>query len=162
MSWLARLKKMDPSSVARHPASNADALVNLDTPSMAPAANDLAQVLVPVTERQEPDRWAWPHSQAMTGREIETMVERTSFFNRRGLPALEAELLADRLVTRDRDGDDRRLCVECLNMSGRSGAFRCAQWELAGLGQAGIPAGLAVQLQRCDGFKGQQLKRPTR
>ena len=42
----------------------------------------------------DPDRWCWPHSSAMTGREIDTMVERTALFNQRGLPALDAELLA--------------------------------------------------------------------
>ena len=59
------------------------------------------------------DRWCWPYSSAMTGREIDTFAERSSLFNRRGLPALDAERLADKLVNRDRDGDDRHLCVEC-------------------------------------------------
>ncbi|WP_157040287.1 hypothetical protein [Polaromonas naphthalenivorans] len=101
----------------------------------------------------DPDRWCWPHSSAMTGREIDTMVERTALFNRRGLAALEAELLADKLVTRDRDGDERRLCLECAHLSGRAGAMRCAQWQRAGLGAPGVPAGLQLVLQRCDGFK---------
>lgn len=59
----------------------------------------------------DPDRWCWPHSLAMTGREIDTFAERSAHFNRRGQPALNAELLADRLVNRDRDSDDRHLCV---------------------------------------------------
>ena len=101
----------------------------------------------------DPDRWCWPHSSAMTGREIDTMVERTAMFNRRGLPALEAELLADKLVTRDRDGDDRRLCLECAHLSRAGGVMRCAQWQRAGLGAPNLPAGLAMQLQRCVGFK---------
>jgi hypothetical protein len=100
----------------------------------------------------DPDRWCWPHSQAMTGREIDTMVERTHLFNRRGLAALDAELLADKLVTRDRESDDRRLCMECAHLS-RAGVMRCAQWQRAGLGAPGVPAGLALVLQRCDGFK---------
>ena len=103
----------------------------------------------------DPDRWCWPHSSAMTGREIDTMVERTAMFNRRGLPALNAELLADKLVTRDRGGDDRRLCLECAHLSRAGGAMRCAQWQRAGLGTPNLPAGLALQLQRCGGFKPQ-------
>ncbi len=91
----------------------------------------------------------------MTGREIDTMVARTSQFNSRGLPALEAELLADKLVTRDREADDQRLCLECAHLSGRAGAMRCARWQRAGLGQAAIPAGLALQLQKCSGFEDQ-------
>ena len=106
------------------------------------------------TELPDPDRWCWPHSAAMTGREIDTMVERTHLFNRRGLAALDAELLADKLVTRDREGDARRLCMECAHLS-RAGGLRCAQWQRAGLGAAGVPAGLQLVLQRCDGFKDQ-------
>ena len=117
-------------------------------------AQDLALVSSPAPVLQDPDRWCWPHSQAMTGREINTMVARTSLFNRRGLPALNAELLADKLVTRDREGDARRLCLECVYLS-RAGGLRCAQWQRAGLGAAGVPAGLQLVLQRCDGFKDQ-------
>lgn len=101
----------------------------------------------------DPDRWCWPHSTAMNTAEIEAFTQRTILFNRRGLPALEAELLADKLVNRDRDGDDRRLCLECGNLSRAGGAMRCNQWQRAGMGAAGIPAALVLVLQRCDGFK---------
>ena len=106
----------------------------------------------PAAVIDDPDRWCWPHSTAMTGREIDTMVERTHLFNRRGLAALDAELLADKLVTRDREADDRRLCMECAHLS-RAGVMRCAQWQRAELGAPGVPAGLHLVLQRCDGFK---------
>ena len=86
----------------------------------------------------DPDRWCWPHSQAMTGREIDTFAERSNQFNRRGLAALDAELLADKLVNRDRDGDNRHLCVECRHC--RPG-LRCVN-KLAVL----------HVLQRCDHF----------
>lgn len=109
----------------------------------------------------DPDRWCWPHGSAMTGREIDAMAERTSLFNRRGLEALEAELLADKLVNRDREADDRRLCLECAYLSGRAGAMRCAQWQRAELGAPGIPSGMTTQLQRCDGFKDQNPQRTT-
>jgi len=117
--------------------------------AMAAAAND-------PTEPLDPDRWCWPYSEAMTGREIEVFTERATAFNRRGMPSVEAEALAYKLVNRDRDGDDRRLCLECANLSRAGGAMRCSEWQLAGMGAAGIPAGLVMQLQRCDGF------RPTR
>lgn len=50
---------------------------------------------------------------------------------------LQADRLAERLLHRDRDLDDRRLCVECLRLRGR----RCMQ---------GLPV-LDV-FQRCDSF----------
>ena len=142
---------------------NTDSRENFQTRPFGEAVNDPASseppalVQSPVTPKPaqalDPDRWCWPHSSAMTGREIDTMVERTALFNRRGLPALEAELLADKLVNRDREDDDRRLCLECVNLSRAGGAMRCNQWQRAGMGAAGIPAGLVLVLQRCDGFK---------
>lgn len=185
MNWLARLKKtqMPPNMDATNATKSG--FVGFVASILAPiqkiecvsaAANDPAQavglvanppvarlVSTPVSSTaavvDDPDRWCWPHSSAMTGREIDTMAERTHLFNRRGLAALEAELLADKLVTRDREADDRRLCLECVHLSRAGGALRCAQWQRAGLGVPGVPAGLALVLQRCDGFKDQTPKR---
>lgn len=183
MNWLARLKKaqippdMDATNATKPGFVGFVASIPAPiqkTQALSPAANDPAQAVgrlvnpVPaaLADTQmlvvsstaaaidDPDRWGWPHSSAITGREIDALIERTSLFIRRGLPALEAELLADKL-TRDRDWDDRRLCLECAHLSGRAGAMRCARWQRAGLGQAGIPAGLALQLQRCSGFEDQ-------
>ena len=119
------------------------------------AAND------PTTIRPDPDRWCWPHSDAMNTGEIDTLTARLSHFTRRGLTELESEKLADKLVPRDRESDDRRLCLECAHLAGRAGAMRCAQWQRAGLGAAGIPAGLHLVLQRCDSFKDQNPQRTT-
>ena len=88
----------------------------------------------------------------MNGGEIDTFTQRLHQFSRRGLAALDAESLADKLVTRDRESDDRRLCLECSNLS-RAGGWRCAQWQRAGLGTASLLADLVRQLQRCDSFK---------
>ena len=109
----------------------------------------------------DPDRWCWPHSSAMTGREIDTMVERTSLFNRRGLVALEAELLADKLVNRDREADDRRLCLECVHLAGNvTGAWGCRNWQQAEVAtqarDAQLSPTLVRLLQRCNGVKGTQ------
>jgi len=109
----------------------------------------------------DPDRWCWPYSAAMTGKEIDTLIERTALFSRRGLSALDAELLADKLVNRDREGDDRRLCLECAHLNRPAGTLHCAQWQRAGLGAPGVPAGLHLVLQRCNGFKDQNPQRTT-
>ena len=108
--------------------------------SKTPVSSSEVSALVSSTAAgiDDPDRWCWPHSQAMTGREIDTFAARSNQFNRRGLAALDAELLADKLVNRDRDGDDRHLCVECRHC--RPG-LRCVN-KLAVL----------HVLQRCDHF----------
>ena len=100
----------------------------------------------------DPDRWCWPRSSAMSGAEIDTFTQRLHQFTRRGMAEPEAESLADKLVIRDRESDDRRLCLECLHLKNGGGRWGCNQWQRAGLGSAGGPAGLVLQLQRCDGF----------
>ena len=116
------------------------------------AANDPAAVL------HDPDRWAWPHSAAMNGAEIDTFTARLARFTDKGLGLDDAEVLADKLVTRDRESDDRRLCLECFHLSGQSGkAWDCRNWQRAGVAlmarDAQLSAALVWQLQRCDGFK---------
>ena len=102
MNWLARLKKIDkaPNRDATEPTK--PAYVGFVAPGMAPmqktgrdspAANDAAQVLALVASSEvstlvaspaalisHPDRWAWPRSQAMTGREIDTFTARLARF----------------------------------------------------------------------------------
>ncbi len=80
----------------------------------------------------DPDRWCWPHSSAMNSGEIENFAKRAALFNRRGLASLDAELLADKLVTRDREGDNRRACLECRGLTG-NGPYQCSPWRQAGL-----------------------------
>lgn len=52
--------------------------------------------------------------------EIETFNRRRVSFMRRGIAADLAESLAERLLGRDRDLDDRRFCLECANLSSRT------------------------------------------
>ena len=159
---VATVATVDPQT---HPSVATVATVSVAT-AQKQAANDPVKILAlvstckvstlvssPAAVIDDPDRWCWPHSTAMTGREIDTMAGRTALFHWRGLAAIDAELLADKLVNRDRDADDRRLCLECAHLSGRAGAMRCAQWQQAGLGASGVPVSLPLALQRCDGFK---------
>ena len=122
------------------------ATVSVATPQK-PAANDPAP---------DPDRWAWPHSQAMTGAEIDTFTARRHYFTRRGLAEPDAENMADKLVTRDRESDDRRLCLECVHLTGHAGVWGCQNWQRAGVAikarDAQQSAALVYQPQRCDGF----------
>ena len=66
-------------------------------------------------------------------------------------------VLADKLVTRDRDLDDRRICLECRHLSGvGQTSWRCGNWQAAGVAirsrDSLLPADLVLLLQRCDGF----------
>lgn len=105
----------------------------------------------------DPDRWCWPHNMAMNGAEIDTFTARLHKFTDKGLPSAGGEMLADKLVIRDREQDDRRVCLECGHFAGHgAGSWRCDNWQAAGVGirsrDAQLPADLVVQLQRCDGF----------
>jgi len=99
----------------------------------------------------EADRSCWPHSQAMNSVEIDTFTARLGHFTAKGLGYDEAEALADKLVQRDREGDDRRLCLECRHLQG-AGRWRCGNWQQAGVAQQGLARDLVLMLQRCDGY----------
>ena len=147
---------------ANDPAnSERDALENLTKPHIAAAAIDPAPAPAP-----DPDRWAWPHSQAMTGREIDTFTARLHHFTRRGLVEPDAERVADKLVTQDREADDRRLCLECVHLAGHAGVWGCKNWQRAGVAtkpqHAQLSAALVIQPQRCDEFMDQNQQETIR
>ncbi len=100
----------------------------------------------------DPDRYCWPHTQAMKAVEIDTFNERLHLFTRHGLNYSEAETLADGLVNRDRGGDDRRLCLECQHLRGCGISWTCNQWRRAGLAVSAVPVEVVKLVQRCDGF----------
>ena len=56
-------------------------------------------------------------------KEISRFKYRAGLFVRRGMSAPDAETLADRLVERDWEKDDRRTCVECSHF--RKTARQC-------------------------------------
>jgi len=157
MSWLARLKKnnlgteMDPAK----PAKTVFAVFAGSTlppvqknEGFSGAANDPAP---------DPDQWCWPNSPAMNTAEIETFTARLLRCTAKGLPVPDSEALADKLVNRDREQDDRVICLECMNLGGYgAGSWRCINWQAAGISvsllHASLPGDLVMQLQRCAGF----------
>ena len=129
----------------QNPAANDGDLIRKDGDKVStPAATD------------DPDRWAWPHSAAMTGAEIDTFTARGIRFTDKGVNPTDGEALADKLVTRDRDSNDRRLCLECTHLAGFAGTWGCRAWQRAGIAikarDAGLPGDLVRTLQWCDGF----------
>ncbi len=99
------------------------------------------------------DACCCPHSSAMNGAEIDTFTARLARFTDKGLNLIDAEALADKLVIRDREGDDRRVCLECAHLHHGG---RCGNWKAAGVAnrasESRLPTDLVLQLQRCDGF----------
>lgn len=108
-----------------------------------------AELLSLLAPPPDPDRWCWPHSDAMNGAELEQFAKRAQQFTRRGITAEAAETMADRLVIRDREQDDRHTCLECTTYRpGRRGNHR-----RAGLQAPDVGRDLATLLQRCPGFQ---------
>ena len=79
-----------------------------------------------------------------TDAEINRFVLRAGLFERRGLATDDAEVLAERCLSRDRDLDDRRACIECKHLQGGG---RCALTRKDALPK--------TMFQRCHGFEWQ-------
>jgi hypothetical protein len=114
---------------------------------------------------EDPDRWCWPHSSAMNGAEIDTFTARLRSFTDKGLPRSDADALADKLVIRDRESDERRVCIECRHLTGYgAGSWRCGNWQAAGVAirsrDAQLPADLVAQFQNCYGFDAHAANKP--
>ena len=156
MNWLARLKKIDiaPQRDATEPTK--PGFVGFVAPDMAPMQKTGGDSPAANDPTPDPDRWCWPHSAAMTGAEIDTFTARLARFTDKGLSLEDAEARADKLVTRDRESDDRRLCLECTHLAGYAQTFGCRAWQRAGIAikarDSGLPGELVRTLQRCDGF----------
>jgi hypothetical protein len=106
-----------------------------------------------IDKAPDPDRWCYPYSTAMNTAEIDTFTVRLARFTDWGVILEDAERIADRLVIRDREQDERVVCVECKYLQG----LNCRNWIKAGIAikaeGAILPSSFTVLLQRCDGFK---------
>ena len=123
-------------------------------PSLKSESTATAKV-VPISD---PDRWCWPNGPAMTGQEMSIFNKRENLFRFRGWDAAEA--VADRLVRRDRENDDRVVCLECVHYTKQW----CANAKAAELSPSKssiqIPTDLISLLQRCPAFQA-LLARPV-
>jgi hypothetical protein len=130
------------------------AAVRVSIASPANAANLLTQPISnvaglaaqrPLMTREDADRC---HAGGWTDAEIQTFTGRVLLLVRRGVSTTVADDLAERLTLRDRDGDDRRLCLECRHF--RPG--RCGNHRAAGLHSSELGRDVAAMLQRCQGY----------
>lgn len=124
--------------------------VTVASPEIEEAANDSELTVL------DPNRWYWPASPAMNTGEIDLFLKRQVWFTDRGVNLDDAERLADALVIRDRDSDDRRLCLECAYLQGW-GHWRCGNWQTANVAGNGLSRDLVFVLQRCGGFKAARI-----
>ncbi|WP_423459490.1 hypothetical protein [Ottowia sp. VDI28] len=97
------------------------------------------------------DRYCWPFDPsmdaAMNRTEQAVLQARIILFTRQDIGEELAEALADKLVRRDREGDDRRLCLECVHLSSK----RCGIYTRAELKSPEV-GGVLQMLQRCPAF----------
>ncbi len=162
MNWLTRLKKIEllPKVGATKPTETL--FVVSVAPVLAPVQKTGGDPAAANDGEPNPDRWCYPYSTAMTGREIDTFTARLARFTNKGLGLDAGERLADKLVIRDRDKDDRRICLECSHLAGYAGSWRCRDWQRAGVAIQGrdaqVPGDLVQLLQHCDGFMGQHYE----
>lgn len=86
-----------------------------------------------------------------TAEEIEQAGRYVALMTRRGLDAETVERVTDRLILRDREGDDRRLCLECAHLAGSGRCGAAARGALRNADRRLEP--LPLILQRCEGFE---------
>ena len=84
---------------------------------------------------------------AWTDGDIARFLDRRTRLIRWGWPEADAEKLAERLVIRDREQDERVSCTDCRHY--RPG--RCGNHRDAGMYSAELGRDLAAMLQRCGG-----------
>jgi hypothetical protein len=104
------------------------------------------------TDSTTQDAYCWPRSDACNGSELATMATRLERFARIGMDVDQAEKLADKLLTRDRESDDRNACVECSSLNGGTGGWRCMALRQRGARDPGLPMDYVSMLTRCPSF----------
>lgn len=156
MKWLQRLKSATTTNTdATKPTE--PGFVGFVACQLAPSEKFAAPKQPPANEaRTDPNHWCWPYGSAMNTAEIDTFTARLARFTDKGLTLADAEALTDRLIKRDREMDDRSLCLECVYLRGGTGRWRCGNAVDAGIGlraaDAQLPSDLTHRPQRCAGF----------
>ena len=89
------------------------------------------------------------HAGGWNDAEIEVFMVREARFARLGRVA-DADDLAERLTLRDRDGDDRRLCLECTWLGDTGRCLAAATGRIPGADRRLEP--VQTILQRCGAF----------
>ena len=92
-----------------------------------------------------------PAHGGMTNSEIDAFEWRLERLTGRGFSLKDAEALGMQFKERDREGDDRRMCIECDHLPGRSCAVAGTP-KMPGTSRGMRP--VRMVLWRCDAFQG--------
>lgn len=84
---------------------------------------------------------------------VERLTKRINLFKRRGCNTEQAGGMAELLLLRDADMDDRRMCIECAHLQRDGGCFAARQGWIAGASTNLTP--VTNMLQRCERFEWQ-------
>ena len=90
------------------------------------------------------------HAVSWAAETIEAFTARRDAFLRRAHGPDDADDLAERLTLRDREGDDRRMCIECSHLGERGRCMAAAAARLPGADRRLEP--VPTILQRCEAF----------
>lgn len=86
--------------------------------------------------------------------EIDRLAKRMALFTRRGFSSEKSGELAELLLLRDADRDDRRMCIECSHLQRDGGCFAARQGWIFGATTNLTP--VPDMLQRCERFEWQR------
>ncbi len=147
MSWLDRVRKNEKGAPEDLTKLTEAPFVSSVSALVAPIPNlEAAPVNDPEFSEHDPsgEGAVAPINPERSARARETLV---MLFHRRGLRNDDAGSVADGVLRRARDFDDRRICLECRRLSGN----RCMVPDIAGAGAVVTP--LLRLPQRCPGFE---------
>ena len=148
--WLARLKGPQPPTEAPAKPTKPGSVGSAGPDTGAAPEIQAANLPAANDGQPDPERWSWPTGTAMAEPEIEAFQARLHLFTEQGLALHEAEAMADKLTQRDRDGDDRRICLECSYLGEQGHCIAAATGRLPGASARLEP--VQTILQRCEGF----------
>lgn len=137
-----------PTGAARNAAAPFE---SGDAAGKSTGASIIAKVHTAASDRpsrlttDEADR---SHAPSWDDAEIAAFMARTERFAMLG--RADADNLAERLTLRDRDGDDRRLCLECTWLGDTGRCLAAATGRIPGTGRRVEP--VQTILQRCSAF----------
>lgn len=103
----------------------------------------------PAYAERQPQPQQWPHDPASDA-ECAAMLDRIRKAESLGATPAEADTVADVLLIRDRQGDDRRLCIECRHVRPDAVGWRCISTLRGPLARDLV----VRQPHRCEGFQG--------
>lgn len=148
--WVARLaEKTKASSRTSTDKTDERGLVSVLAVAPEGGARDFQAEPMPASESAGRPAVLDLAAVAWTAGDISAYLDRRARLLRWGWAEAEAERLAERLVTRDREHDERVSCADCEHY--RRG--RCGNYQHAGLSTAEVGRDLAALLQRCPGFQ---------